>query len=227
MLAQHPRARQLATARTPHRPRRSSEERCDCKCWKWADNLYSTGRVNRKQWHNATKKPYTSAYDLWMREATHLARMGHYYPDQPSNSGGYTTTDARPGTTYHPPQQCIPNYLTEWSWQELWHSTWQSEHRIHVDAADLRPFALGIYSVVVTAYHNGFDRDPTWSVTFTTLPGDRVHYGPYPYDPNYLIVITAGDGTANQHQYNGNDPVGPMGAYSIQFGEYKHLGNWN
>ncbi len=80
---------------------------CACDAYLLADWLWRRQRICREEWRHAVKKPGLTGYDLWIMEATYLAKLGLYFPEHPSNSGGWSRKAAIPGHTYQPPADCV------------------------------------------------------------------------------------------------------------------------
>ncbi|MBA7540040.1 hypothetical protein ES705_32329 [subsurface metagenome] len=80
-----------------------------CKQWQHADALWvSQPDAWRQTWRDALKKPGMSGYDLWMKEALTLCSQNKYLPDEPSISGGWSTSKVVPGETWPPPGKAPP-----------------------------------------------------------------------------------------------------------------------
>lgn len=78
-----------------------------CMAYYGADWLWINGNVDIDLWRKAVKKPKMSAYALWIHEATRCARNGHYYPDRPGVSGGWSLDRVVPGVLFQPPADCV------------------------------------------------------------------------------------------------------------------------
>jgi len=134
--------------------------RCDCKTWKYADELYARGHFDTGLWRRAIKARHKSAYDVWMKESCTLGNRGHYLPDEPSVSGGHSTDKAIPGNRWQPPQQCIRQYAQVLKTEYNEPAPFRWEIYVHYHSRDPRKPKLGINTITPLLYPNGWDQDP-------------------------------------------------------------------
>ncbi len=217
------------TGEKPHAPTRARTRRpasCDCESWYQADNLYSVGKVPSNTWRSALKANGLSGYDLWMKEAESLARAGHYFPDVPSASGGYTVDRVVPGHTYQPPHECIKDYL-KIALIEVWYPDPPNDHlRWDIEAEDPRKSPLGIATIYFAHYADGWNAPPRYSYTEAgeTMLGDR--YVLRPWLPLYYVKIEAVDGTWVEWRMQNDAAHGSKETGSRAVTGWLHLGDW-
>ena len=95
-----------AGPRLPHQSRltKPTEEPCQCQSFKKADLIYQMMSTDQRAvWKAAVKKPHTSPYNLFMKEAMSLFVQDKMAPDIPSVSGGFSTRHLIEGDTWHAP----------------------------------------------------------------------------------------------------------------------------
>jgi len=141
--------------RKPYPPSRKKGHTCPCKCWLWADWSWTHDLVDQEAWREALKRPHMSRYDLWMREAVWLASKGHYMPDWPSLSGGYSTCSVISGHRLQPPYQCIPPFAQLATAELRYPGEESNDYYVVLPALDPRPAPIGIEHVSISHYPNG------------------------------------------------------------------------
>jgi len=146
--------------RKPYPPSRKKGHTCPCKCWLWADWSWTHDLVDQEAWREALKRPHMSRYDLWMREAVWLASKGHYMPDWPSLSGGYSTCSVISGHRLQPPYQCIPPFAQMATYEVGPHCQDPHAYYVTLPTMDPRPAQIGIDHVSITSYPDGEGEPP-------------------------------------------------------------------
>jgi len=141
--------------RKPYPPSRKKGHTCPCKCWLWADWSWTHDLVDQLSWRDGLKRPGMSRYDLWMREAVWLASKGHYMPDYPSISGGYSTRSVISGHRLQPPYQCIPPFAQLATAELRYPGEEHNDYYVVLPALDPRPQPIGIEHVSISHYPDG------------------------------------------------------------------------
>jgi hypothetical protein len=212
--------------RKPYPPSRKKGHTCPCKCWLWADWSWTHGLVDQEAWRVALKRPHMSRYDLWMREAVWLASKGHYMPDYPSISGGYSTKNAISGHHLQPPYQCIPPFAQLATYELRYPGPSWDDYYGQLPAMDPRPAQIGIEHVSIASFPDG-EGEP---------PGDQ-----YEADGSYVdgwFSIPAGkkalfratarslDGLIHSHWYGNDCDPPPDVRASVPSGSWKREAPW-
>jgi hypothetical protein len=139
------------------------ELRCDCKSWKYADWMWANNLIDKDLWRAALKAPQKSGYDLWMKESVTAANRGHYYPDAPSVSGGYSTLKIIPGIHFQPPVTCCKQLGAIHNTQYSEPAPHRWELYVWTHTRDPRKPTLRIDTKFLTLYANGWDQPASHS----------------------------------------------------------------
>lgn len=218
-------SQQLRAVPPPKKPKKGIET-CPCKSWTHADWLWSHGFVDTDQWRKAVKRPGMSGYDLWMREAVHLASQGHYFPHMPSISGGWSASKCVLGFDYQPSALCINDYISEWTVITIYKTDHTFHIRLHFIARETRSPHLGFQFVSVLHYGHGWRREPTWYCR-RNRNWMRPHLYVHETDHNFWAIHAfAKDGTWTTRWAHGPAWVRPKQCGAIPWFRHACAGGW-
>jgi len=200
--------------------------RCDCKAWRFIDELWARGHIDKGPWNAAIKAPRKSGYDIWMREAVSLTARGHYLPDTPSPSGGYSARKATPGFVWQPPGQCIRQYA-KICWIETWFpgGPW-SLHYLWLQWHDPRTPPLDVAPPLVKWYADGWDFPPRQEAYPHPGTHQVMFSGFNPVLFWFEVVAQATDGTFCVTRFDHTQALSNQG-YSVPTATHARRGWWH
>jgi len=187
----------LSPADTRHR-RRIPRNDCPCKAWKLADWLWTQRRFEHFPWYGDLTRAHMSGYDHWMKEAVTLATRGHYLPDSPSGSGGWSTRRAIPGHRFAPPGQCVRLLALQGTVTQLNTGPTWDDWKASLHATDTRKPAIGVSRQVIRYWPHWPEGAPHDSATGGPEGCDLLI--PHPHDKPLVVEfeVHTVDGTAGR-----------------------------
>lgn len=209
-------------------------ERCECMSYTIADYLWLSGKIDRAEWNAGVKIHGITGYGLWIKEATAAARLGRYYPDHPSISGGFTTDHVEPGVRFQPPADCLPRLAPELDISATLFA-WGPPYRIHHLRFDwwYTPWNWPYHPLhrFTIRWFYKLD-DPTVSVQMINpSPGDIVLNPDYPEQAatNINAIIISEPGIRADYYWPDVYPFHPWILFSMRqspYGPYEAAGDW-
>lgn len=215
----------LLPQKPPHISKKTGKT-CECRAWKHADALWAKGWILTDPWRKALKRRCMSAYDLWMHEALYWGTRGHYYPDEPSRSGGYSFGRGKPGTKYQPPNMCIPQFHKLTQWQAITHHCRGLLWQWHVIIADRRPPPIGLIQLAISYYPYGLAGGITDSLTLPPYDIGGTFVRDPDGDPWMHIITYSRDGLVYGDWYHNGQPELTPDQNSYARDRWLHMGWW-
>jgi len=161
-----------------------------------------------------------------MKEAVALGCQGHYLPDDPSPSGGYSTASAIPGHTWQPSWLCIQDYLRKFAVYIIVPGPPRAWIRVKAHARDPRPKPIPFDSITVAHYASGWGSPPRWAAKRAGADFSVDHFVDCPYQHLYAITVLNCDGTTNTHKRAWPSTSGSIETSSVPMPGWAHAADW-